>query len=139
MQKNLVVKRLKKLLFAWQMKAAERQIGSLKFTHHFGRNCFFTLGEQLILQLSVTHSINSPAVAPVSGAAALAAGDKFCGTTCPVEGICAVGGTTIVVGLSSSNLPEPAHPATARKSVTANSRFPGPDSREVRSIMVKTQ
>ena len=40
------------------MKAAERQVGSLKFTHHFGWNCFFTLGEQLILQLSVTHSIN---------------------------------------------------------------------------------
>ena len=105
--------------------------GSLKFTHHFGRNCFFTLGEQLILQLSVTHSIKSPAVAPVSGAAALAAGDKFCGTTCPVGGICSVGGTTILVGLPSSNLLEPAHPATARKSVTVNSRFimrlrPGP-------------
>jgi hypothetical protein len=53
-------------------------IGSLKFTHHFGWNCFFTLGEQLILQLSVTQS-NSPSVllsvASVFGAAALAAGD----------------------------------------------------------------
>ena len=64
------------------MKAAERQVGSLKFTHHFGWNCFFTLGEQLILQLSVTQSNNpSPlfSVASVLGAAALAAGDKFCG------------------------------------------------------------
>lgn len=126
MQKSLVVKRLKnslhaKTLCAWQMKAAERQIGSLKFTHHFGRNCFFTLGEQLILQLSVTHSISSPAVAPVAGAAALAAGDKFCGKTCPVGG-CSVGGTTIVVGLSSSNLLE-LHPATARRNIAANSRF----------------
>ena len=78
------------------------------------------MGEQLILQLSVTHSIKPRAVAPGSGAAALPAGDKFCGATCPVEG---VGGATIVVGLSSSNLPEPTHPAMARKSVTANSRF----------------
>jgi hypothetical protein len=101
------------------MKAAERQIGSLKFTHHLGWNCFFTLGEQLILQLSVTHSINSPAVAPVSGAAALAAGDKFCGKTCPV------GGTTIAVGLSSSNRPEFTHPGRTRKRkrVAANSCF----------------
>ena len=68
------------------MKAAERQVGSLKFTHHFGWNCFFTLGEQLILQLSVTQSNNpSPlfSVAPVLGAAALAAGDKFCGKSWP--------------------------------------------------------
>jgi hypothetical protein len=78
------------------------------------------LGEQLILQLSVTHSIKSPANAPVSGAAARAAGDKFCGTTCPV-----VGGTTIVVGLPSSNRLELAHPARTRNSVAANSRFIG--------------
>ena len=123
-----------------QLKAAERQIGSLKFTHHFGWNCFFTLGEQLILQLSVTHSINSPGVAPVSGAAALAAGDRFCGRTGPVGGVCSVGGTAIVVGLSSSNLLE-LHPATARKSVAANSRFImrlRPDCRGS-LIMVKTQ
>jgi hypothetical protein len=59
-------------------------IGSLKFTHHFGWNCFFTLGEQLILQLSVTQSNNpSPllSVASVFGAAALAAGDKLFGAT----------------------------------------------------------
>jgi hypothetical protein len=58
-------------------------IGSLKFTHHFGWNCFFTLGEQLILQLWVTQS-NNPSlplsVASVLGAAALAAGDKLFGT-----------------------------------------------------------
>ena len=56
------------------MKAAERQVGSLKFTHHFGWNCFFTLGEQLILQLSVPQSNNpSPlfSVASVLGAAAM--------------------------------------------------------------------
>jgi hypothetical protein len=57
-------------------------IGSLKFTHHFGWNCFFTLGEQLILQLSVTQS-NNPSLllsaASVFGAAAVAAGDKLFG------------------------------------------------------------
>lgn len=124
------------------LKVAEYHIGSLKFTHHFGRNCFFTLGEQLILQLLVTQSINSPAGAPVSGAAALAAGDKFRETACPVAGVCSVGGTTIVVGLSSSNLLE-LHPATARKSVAANSRrfiMRAPRlGLDARSTMVETQ
>jgi hypothetical protein len=42
------------------------------------------LGEQLILQESVTQSINLslPALASVFGAAALAAGDKLAGTIC---------------------------------------------------------
>jgi hypothetical protein len=34
--------------------------GSLKFTHDFGLNCFFTFREQSILQDSVTHSISAP-------------------------------------------------------------------------------
>jgi hypothetical protein len=62
-----------------------RQTGSLKYAHHFGLNRFATLGEQLILQELVTHSINElPLPPPVSvlGAAALAAGDKLGGTTC---------------------------------------------------------
>jgi hypothetical protein len=60
------------------------QIGSLKYTHHFGLNRFATLGEQLILQELVTQSINEslPPLASALGAAALAAGDKLGGTTC---------------------------------------------------------
>src|SRR5262249_60011835 len=61
-----------------------RQVGSLKFTHHFGRKRFFILGEQLILHESVTHSINLslPPLASVLGAAAFAAGDRLVGTIC---------------------------------------------------------
>ena len=62
-----------------------RQTGSLKYTHHFGLKRFFTLGEQLILQESVTHSINDLPLLPLAfvlGAAAFAAGDKLGGTTC---------------------------------------------------------
>jgi hypothetical protein len=72
--------------------------GSLKFTHHFGWNCFFTLGEQLILQLWVTQSNNpSPlfSVASVFGAAAFAAGDKLFGTA---RGAGEAWGTISVVG-----------------------------------------
>ena len=62
-----------------------RQIGSLKWLHHLGLNCFATVGEQLILQELVTHSINELPLLPLAsvlGAAALAAGDKLGGTTC---------------------------------------------------------
>src|SRR5262245_34299756 len=61
-----------------------RQTGSLKYTHHFGLWRFFTLGEQLILQDSVTHSINDlpPPLTSILGAAAFAAGDKLGGRTC---------------------------------------------------------
>jgi len=54
--------------------------GSLKFTHHFGLNCFFTFGEQLILQDSVTQSFSAPPLSVSSDldAAAVAAGDKLC-------------------------------------------------------------
>jgi hypothetical protein len=57
---------------------SHRQLGSLKRAHHFGLNRTATFGEQLILQDSVTQSINSPLVSfpSVFGAAALAAGDK---------------------------------------------------------------
>ena len=65
------------------MPSCSCQIGSLKYTHHFGLNRFATLGEQLILQDSVTQSINPLLpLAFVLGAAALAAGDKLGGTTC---------------------------------------------------------
>ena len=59
-------------------------VGSLKCTHHFGLKRFFTSGEQLILQRSVTQSISLslPPLTSVLGAAALAAGDKFAGTIC---------------------------------------------------------
>jgi hypothetical protein len=51
----------------------------LKRAHHFGLNRCATFGEQLILQDSVTQSINSPGLSfPSSlGAAALAAGDRL--------------------------------------------------------------
>jgi hypothetical protein len=70
--------------------------GSLKFTHHFGWNCFFTLGEQLILQLSVTQSNNPPpwlSVASVLGAAARAARDNLFGSIRGATSL--VGGTGI--------------------------------------------
>ena len=59
------------------------QIGSLKRLHHFGLNRFFTLGEQLILQELVTHSIKPLLpLGLVLGAAAFAAGDRLAGTIC---------------------------------------------------------
>jgi hypothetical protein len=60
------------------------QTGSLKYTHHLGLNRFAILGEQLILQELVTHSINEPLLPLgfVLGAALRAAGDKFVGTIC---------------------------------------------------------
>ncbi|MGA8825728.1 MAG: hypothetical protein WB613_23175, partial [Pseudolabrys sp.] len=61
------------------------QTGSLKYLHHFGLNRFANLGEQLILQELVTHSINEAPLLPlgsVLGAAARAAGDKLGGRTC---------------------------------------------------------
>jgi hypothetical protein len=61
------------------------QTGCLKYTHHFGLNRFASLGEQLILQELVTHSINELPLLPlgsVLGAALRAAGDKFGGRIC---------------------------------------------------------
>jgi hypothetical protein len=51
----------------------------MNLEHHFGLKRGATLGEQLILQDSVTHSINElPLLSEAcGGAAALAAGDKF--------------------------------------------------------------
>jgi len=61
-----------------------------------GLNLLAILGEQLILQDSVTHSINElllPWSASVMGAAAFAAGDKLRGAgremSCADEGTCA--------------------------------------------------
>src|SRR5262245_49210299 len=61
------------LLFDSNGTCFDPQAGSLKYTHHFGRKRFFTLGEQLILHESVTHSINLslPPLASVLGAAPL--------------------------------------------------------------------
>jgi hypothetical protein len=81
-------------VFLLQVQASKTRsystAGSLKFTHHFGLNCFATFGEQLILQDSVTQSISSPRLTfALGGAAALAAGDKCCGTLCgpgPIRG-----------------------------------------------------
>ena len=41
------------------------QIGSLKWLHHLGLNRFATVGEQLILQELVTHSINELPLLPL--------------------------------------------------------------------------
>jgi hypothetical protein len=54
------------------------QLGSLKYAHHLGRAGAGTLGEQLILQEFVTHSIN-PALLAIEGAADFAAGDRLGG------------------------------------------------------------
>lgn len=57
----------------------------LKAHAPFWSERFAIFGEQLILQDSVTHSINEfplPPLGSVLGAAALAVGDKFGGTTC---------------------------------------------------------
>src|SRR5215813_15121602 len=69
---------------AFEQLLTRPQTGSLKFTHHFGRKRFFTLGEQLILHELVTHSINLslPPLGSVLGAAAFAAGDRLVGTIC---------------------------------------------------------
>jgi hypothetical protein len=61
----------------------------LKRAHHFGLNCFFTLGEQLILQLSVTQSNRPSLLAVVLGAAAAFAAGEDSGT---FEGVEATGG-----------------------------------------------
>ena len=73
--------------------------GSLNCAHHFGRNCGFTFGEQLILQDSVTQSISSPVRAAPGGAAALAAGDigggadwDICGVACSLAGAAGLSG-----------------------------------------------
>jgi hypothetical protein len=60
-------------------------MGSIKYTHHLGLNRFAILGEQLILQELVTHSINELPLFPlglVFGAAFRAEGDKFVGRIC---------------------------------------------------------
>src|SRR5215813_8185131 len=69
---------------AFEQLLTRPQTCSLKYTHHFGRKRFFTLGEQLILHESVTHSINLslPPLASVFGAAAFAAGERLDGTIC---------------------------------------------------------
>lgn len=98
--------------------ACSCQIGSLKRAHHFGLNRTATLGEQLILQDSVTQSISSPApsVLPV-GAAAAAAGDKLLLPGCWG----ATWGTAWSAsgwGLGSSRRnqsPDDEHPARARR------------------------
>src|SRR5262249_28922968 len=92
----------------------------------FGRNFSATFGEQLILQDSVTQSINSPGASVTSaGAAALAAGERLllfgvaCGGTVPGAGWFASG-----TGLGSScwnKPPDVEHPARAsRNSSLAN-------------------
>jgi len=56
------------------------QLGTSKFAHHFGLTRFSNLGEQLIRQDSVTHSIKTPvfrSLAPL--AADLAAGVRLRG------------------------------------------------------------
>jgi hypothetical protein len=81
--------------YSLERSRASYQLGSLKFTHHFGLNLLATLGEHFILQDSGTQSINELLLlwfASVVGAAALAAGDKLRGAgrgmSCVDEGAC---------------------------------------------------
>ena len=94
-------------------------IGSRKYAHHFGLDCFATVAEHLTLQDLLMHSINgvpAPSFA-LSGASALAAGGTLCGATC------FVGCATDTGSGSSVNLALPEHPARARKSVAPSSCF----------------
>ena len=86
-------------------------IGSRKYAHHFGLDCFATVAEHLTLQDSLMHSINgvpAPSFA-LFGASALAAGGTLRGTTC------FVGCATDTGSGSSVNLALPEHAARARE------------------------
>jgi hypothetical protein len=84
-------------------------IGSRKYAHHFGLDCFATVAEHLTLQDSLMHSINGVPVpsSALFGASALAAGGTLRGTTC------FVGCATDTGSGSSVNLALPEHPARA--------------------------
>jgi hypothetical protein len=102
--------------------AAGLSFGSLKYTHHFGLDCFSIRGEHWTLQASLTHSINDDSFV-ASGLDASAFAAKDLGRTGFVGGkICSVGATR-ATGFSRSKFPTSAHPARARARSVANTRF----------------
>ena len=100
-------------------------IGSLKYAHHFGLDCFSVSGEHLILQASLTHSNNDELLvlsfACVLDASAPAAADLR-GTGFVGAEICSIGATSLI-GFSRSKFMLSAHPARARARSAANSHF----------------
>jgi hypothetical protein len=102
--------------------AAGRSIGSLKYKHHFGLDCFSMRREHWALQASLTHSSNDDSFA-ASGLDASAFAVRALGRTGFVGGkICSVGATS-ATGFSRSKLPLSAHPERARARSVANTHF----------------
>jgi hypothetical protein len=102
--------------------AADRSIGSLKYKHHFGLDCFSMRREHWALQASLTHSSSDDSFA-ASGLGAAAFAVRPLGRTGFVGGkICSVGATS-ATGFSRSKLPLSAHPARARARSVANTHF----------------
>ena len=102
--------------------AAGRSIGSLKYKHHFGLDCFSMRREHWALQASLTHSSNNDSFAAF-GLDAAAFAVTALGRTGFVGGkICSVGATS-ATGFSRSKIPISAHPASARARSVANTHF----------------
>ena len=101
-------------------------LGSLKYMHHFGLECFSTRGEHWNLQASLAHSSNelfplSLASALEFAASALATNDLR-GTDFVRDKMCPVGAASLI-GFSRSKFPFSAHPARARARGRASSHF----------------
>ena len=101
-------------------------LGSLKYMHHFGLECFSTRGEHWNLQASLAHSSNE--LFPLSlastlefAASALATNDLR-GTDFVRDKMCPVGAASLI-GFSRSKFPFSAHPARARARGRASSHF----------------
>jgi len=102
--------------------AAGHSVGSLKYKHHFGLECFSMRREHWALQASLTHSSNDDSFA-ASGLDAAAFAVRAFGRTGFVGGkICSVG-VTSATGFSRSKHPVSAHPARARARSVANTHF----------------
>src|SRR5215471_20245400 len=114
--------------------AAGRSIGSLKYKHHFGLDCFSMRREHWALQASLTHSINDDCFA-ASGLDASAFAVGALGRTGFGGGkICSVGATS-ATGFSRSKLPLSAHPARARaRSVTRTHFIVAPSTCQTRPL-----
>jgi hypothetical protein len=78
---------------------ARLSIGSLKYMHHFGLDCFSIPGTHWALQASLTHSINNDlfvlSLACVRDASALALRDVR-GTDFVRDKMCPVGATRLI-------------------------------------------
>ena len=101
-------------------------LGSLKYMHHFGLECFSTRGEHWNLQASLAHSSNelfplSLASALEFAASAMATNDLR-GTDFVRDKMCPVGAASLI-GFSRSKFPFSAHPARARARGRASSHF----------------